>query len=398
MSDVYPNKKKSQEILEGVYSFDVSLAELNELHDRATRLVGETPSWHTVQLQLQQGEAHRWFYSENNITGWFLSDTISACLTGWATFPLAVWGTAVEVFTHCEQINITVNTETREFRITDNTYVVTAHLPEQRPSVDPYWEEGGQRVTVSSADLARIGRVLMATPTSLEDQHVRDASIPFVQLTCAGGSLVAGRDWKHFDSGNFAIKVPAIGEWNRTIEIFPFPLATELYAADIPGDVPVVLTLLGHHPNLLTVDATQWGFSVELVAEKIHQYRTGVLAEISAAGLDCDTEFTDGDTHIVNVYVEDEEVAIHVITNEELGIDHLRADLVACRGVPRTDFIAQEINSWNSSLEGIKIIQRGENIIVRYECAVQHSSDLIAQLALLQETAGGFRLIREVFI
>ena len=394
----FVEEESQEKILEGVFSFDVSLVELNELNDRATRLIGQAPSGHCVQLQFQQGQAHRWFYSENNVNGWFFSETISSCLTGWVTFPLAVWASAVEVFTHCATINVTVDTQKREIRITDNTYVITAYLPEQLAPVDPYWQDTGQCITVSSADLARIGRVLMTTPISLEDSPVTDASVPFAQLAWKDGALVASRDWKHFDGGLFSVSVPASGEWNRTVEIFPFPIATEFYAADIAGDEPVTLTLLGHYPNYLTVGTTQWGFFVELVAEKIHQYRTRILAEISAAELDCETEFTSGDTHIVNVFVDEDLVSIHVITNEDLGIDYLRAEVVACHNIPRTEFIAQEINSWNSSLEGIKFIQQGDTIVARYECAAQHISDLIAQLALLQETAKGFGLTREVFI
>jgi hypothetical protein len=99
----------------------------------------------------------------------------------------------------------------------------------------------------------------------------------------------------------------------------------------------------------------------------------------------------------VNVFVEDDLVSVSVVGNEESNVHYVRADLIACRDVPRTEFIAQEINSWNNSLEGIKIIQRGQHIIVRYEALAQHYEDVISRLSLIHETAEGFRLLREVF-
>jgi hypothetical protein len=397
MSDVSCVTNKPHQQLEGVFSFDLSLEELNELNDRATRLNGESPSRHTVQLLLHEGKQNRWVFAENNVTGWYVSHTISSCLTGWVTFPLAVWTAVVEVFTDVEHVNITVDTEIDTFRITDGVRVVTAHLPEQQSGVDPYWDEDGTSITVGAKDLAKIGRVLMTTPTSIEDIHVAEAIVPFAQLSCVDGVLEASRDWKNFYGGKFSISVPAVGEWNRQIEVCPFPLAGELYAADIPGDVPVTLTILSHHPQIVTINGGQWGFFVEVTQEGAFQYTPLILAEIASQGFDSENDSIGDDGHVVNVFVEDDLVSISVVGNEESNVHYVRADLIACRDVPRTEFIAQEINSWNNSLEGIKIIQRGQHIIVRYEALAQHYEDVISRLSLIHETAEGFRLLREVF-
>ena len=397
MSDVSAATNKTHQQLDGVFSFDLSLEELNELNDRATRLNGESPTRHMVQLFLQEGTQNRWVFTENNVTGWYVSDNISPCLTGWVTFPLAVWTAVVEVFTDVEHVNVTVDTEINSFRITDGVHVVTAHLPEQQPHVDPYWEEDGSSITVGAKDLAKIGRVLMTTPTSIEDIHVVQAIVPFVQLSCVDGVFEASRDWKNFNSGKFSISVPAIGEWNRQIEVCPFPLVGEFYAADIQGDVPVALTILSHHPQIVTVDGGRWGFFVEIAQEGAFQYAPLILAEISSQGFDCEIDSIDGDGHVVNVFVEDDLVSLSIVSDDELNIHYVRADLVACRDLPRSDFIAQEINSWNSSLEGIKIIHRGDKVIIRYEALAQHYEDVISQLSLIHETAEGFRLLREVF-
>ena len=397
MSDVSPATNKSHPQLDGVFSFDLSLEELNELNDRATRLHGESPSHHMVQLVMQEGIQNRWVFSENNVTGWYVSDTISPCLTGWVTFPLAVWTAVVEVFTDVEQVNVTVDTEMNTFRITDGVHVVTAYLPEQQPGVDPYWDEDGSNITVGAKDLAKVGRVLMTTPTSIEDIHVVEAIVPFVQLSCVEGVLEASRDWKNFNSGKFSISVPAIGEWNREIEVCPFPLVGEFYAADIAGDVPVTLTILSHHPQIVTIDGGHWGFSVEIAQEGAFQYTPLILAELSSRGFDTEIDSIEEDGHVVNVFVEDDLISLSIVSDDDLSIHYVRADLIACRDLPRSEFIAQEINSWNSSLEGIKIIHREEHVIIRYEALAQHYEDVISQLSLLHENAEGFRLLREVF-
>lgn len=398
MSDVSPATHQSPQQLDGVFSFDLSLGELNELNDRATRLVGELANRHVIQLLLREGVQNRWFFIENNVTGWFESDTVSSCLTGWVTFPLAVWTAVVEVFTDLEYVNVTVDTDSNSFRITDGVQVVTAYLPEQQPGVDLYWEETGSSVTLGAKDLAKIGRVLMTTPTSIEDIHMVEATVPFAQLSCIDGILEASRDWKNFNSGKFSISVPAVGEWIGQVEVCPFPLVGEFYAADIAGDVPVTLTKLSHHPQIVTIDGGQWGFFVEIAQEGAFQYAPLIRAELSSQGFDTEIDSLEEDGHVVNVFVEDDLVSLWIVNDDDINVRYLRADLIACRNLPQSEFIAQEINSWNSSLEGIKIIHRGQHVIVRCEALAHHYEDVISQFSLIHETAEGFRLLREVFI
>jgi hypothetical protein len=226
---------------------------------------------------------------------------------------------------------------------------------------------------------------------------VVEAIVPFVQLSCVNGVLEASRDWKNFHSGRFSISVPAAGEWNRQIEVCPFPLVGEFYAADIAGDVPVTLTILSHYPQIVTIDGGQWGFFVEVAQEGAFQYTPLILAEISSRGFDSEIDSIKDDGHVVNVFVEDDLVSLSIVSNDDLNIHYVCADLIACRDIPRSEFFAQEINSWNSSLEGIKIIHKGEQVIIRYEALAQHYEDVISQFSLLHETAEGFRLLREVF-
>jgi hypothetical protein len=147
----------------------------------------------------------------------------------------------------------------------------------------------------------------------------------------------------------------------------------------------------------VTIDGGHWGFSVEIAQEGAFQYSPLILAELSSRGFDTEIDSIEEDGHVVNVFVEDDLISLSIVSDDDLSIHYVRADLIACRDLPRSEFIAQEINSWNSSLEGIKIIHREEHVIIRYEALAQHYEDVISQLSLLHETAEGFRLLREVF-
>lgn len=380
------------------FSFEISIEEIIELEQRSLQLIGEEPSWHCVQLELRPGQQHRWFYVEDNVTGWFISSVVEKELNKVLTFPLAPLVTIAEVFAEEDTVSVTVNTQGKYVEIVSGDYSVGFPFPTQLDALEPYLEETGDTVVVSSVDLAKIGRVAMVTAQSIEEKHLTSAPLPFLQLFAEEGQLIARRDWGNFGGSVVAVAVPAVGEWRRILQIFPTPIATELYLQDLAGDCEISMSVLHHCPNILRIDGPTWGYFVELQSEKVYQYRRFLAAAALSHGYDTDDEYVEDQNHILNIFVEEDMVSVFVIPGENCASDYLRAELTVTYDIERTEQIAHEINSWNNSLGEIKVLQRDKQVIIRYETPAAQSDSLVEQLSLLQKTAEDFRNILGVFI
>ena len=380
------------------FSFEISIEEITELEQRSLQLIGEEPSWHCVQLELRPGQQHRWFYVENNVTGWFISSVIEKELNRVLTLPLAPLVSITEVFAEEDTVSVTVNTQGKHVEIVGGDYSVSFPFPTQLDPPELYLEETGDTVIVSASDLAKIGRVAMVTAQSIEEKHLTLAPLPFVEMFAEEGQLIARRDWCNFGGGMVSVAVPAVGGWGKILQVFPTPISTEFYLQDLAGDCEISMSVLHHCPNILRIDAPTWGYFVELQSEKVYQYRRFLAAAALSHGYDTDDEYVEDQNHLLNIFVNEDMVSVFVIPGENCASDYLRAELTVTYDIERTELIAHEINSWNNSLGEIKVLQQNKQVIIRYETPASQSDSLVEQLALLQKTAEDFRNILGVFI
>lgn len=386
----------------GQYMFELTLDEVRIVNEWASNFIGEKPTYHTVVLQLTPGRTRRWTIGEFNLTGWLVtvaeaSSLLESDLAGCITLPVAAFGAVIDVFEGETNLSWFVDTESSQIQVCGAGMQFVTKLPDQQVFPQLYQAEQGDTVVVEASDLVKMARVARSTVASLEERHMTSAPLPFLTLSFEEGGLIGSRDWRHFEGGITSLEVPARGDWKSPIQIQPRPIIDELNSLDRRAPGKVTLTVLHHFPRILCIRGRDWGYVVELESEQVHRYKREVLVLASQHGYDFDDEDLFEDNHVLNVFVGDAMVPIHVLTDELTGHDVLRAEIVVSEDVEMNEFIAQELNSWNTSLEGIKVLHLDRRIIVRHEVLAECAAELCQHLALLNETAEGVRMVREVF-
>lgn len=379
----------------------VSIEELRTLARRVDLFFGEVPFGSPVQVSVISGRPFRWYLDNDTVVAWFdasnhptnvRDEDVNAIVTIPLDFLLAI----SRMYPEVDEVTLLIDPVGGNVRVSEGGSYVTAPLGSQRELSYPYFGADGQSVVAPLSELVRAAHTLsvpLVLPKAIE---VIDEQQPFVTLTCEGSVLAARRDWKNFAGGVAGADVRIEGTWNRSVELESEAfLAVCACFADF-GDVDVELKILLHGPATLSIEGPSFGCVIDIQSELSVKYKDMVMERLAVSGFDYDDSRHDGDI-VFSVFVGEVELTIEAFHDAVVDMDFFRLQAIACRGVEINDFIAQELNSWNTSLPGIKLIHEDRRIVVRYEVPVQHLATLVKHLDLVAETAEGVRLVREVF-
>lgn len=398
MADVSSPPDSTPAKEEGELWIEVTLDDLRNLINRGTRLHGGVSVGEMAYLQVAPGRRHRWHLRNETVSAWFTGETITHGVYVTMGFPWSFLSAVATAFHDGvrERIALRVGTDRTSVRVQHDGATFTSMAETRKEIPQTYFGEAGDPIVVQVSDVRRLARTLSICPVAPLMLEMLETPKPFVTVSCRDGLLTATRDWGAFDGGTVSIAVPAEGSWSRTVQFDAEMFLDDL--ALIDGSGTVSLTLLTHCPRILQIDSGGSGYFVQLENQLVTKYRQTLEDLLLENGFDHDYEMVEDDSNqLLNVFVGDDSVQVHVIGSGETGYDMVRVDLVACDDVESNDFIAQELNSWNSSLEGIKVLHIDRRIVVRHEFPAQNLEQIISQLPLVQETAEGVRMVREVF-
>lgn len=379
----------------------ISTEELRTIARRAKVFFGDIPLGCPVQIVLVSGCPARWYLDNETVVAWFdasthptnvRDDDVNAIVTLPLDFLLAI----SEQYSHCDELDLLVDPVGGNVRVSEDGVCVTAPIGGQRDLSRPYFSEDGQAIVTRLSDLLKAAYALsfpLVLPKAIE---VFDEQQPFVNLTCKGEWLIARRNWKKFSGGEVSVDIGIRGTWDRDVELESETfLATCASLADFE-DVDVELKVLHHGPSTLLMEGPTFGCIINIQTELSAKYKDIVAEHLAVSGYDFDDFRYDGDV-VFSIFVDELELTVNVVHDQGADLDFIRLQTIACRNVEINDFIAQELNSWNTSLPGIKLLHDNDRIIVRYEVPAQHLETLVTHIDLVRETAEGVRMVREVF-
>ena len=345
---------------------------------------------------------HTWFFREQNITSWFLTETgedepTSGSLDIPAYFLEAINQLLAHVDDNDVELHINRDANTITYSAKQSHFTATLPTQPQRPPRSQH--PRSSRVHVNTAHFAQVGPFLSSIPVDIpEDEDGHPAVFqPFITFTYDGTDLVISRDWTKLGGPVLTMRVQAGGDYRGSFSMYAPAAAREFFLADAYGSGALVFEFSDEEPHVCKLTNTTWGIDIQLANEYVFKYRRRLEAALSAGDTELEVK---RDSRIgwdpVVVVEAGNRTITATITEAENGSSHyvrLKTDIIS--NIPWTPELATEINAWNDQWPTVKLLHTDTVVQVVADVPMASLSDisgtvvdLVAKAQIVDELIG----------
>lgn len=390
-----PHQPDTTNPLPGSFALTLPTEELLEVVRWAERFSPGPMAPFTVTCTFRPGGRRRWVAEEANVRAWIDFSGGSQPESGTVAFHVHFLENAAVAFARETDATLQVNAAARKVEARSAGATLRGGLPPVPARVNDPEVGGGNEVRCPAVAIETAAHALRTVLVSYEEGEDRNIPWPYVTAAFDGATLVLRRDWSEFNREAVEVEIAATGNQHGTVSFYPEVVLRELWISCSEHSDPAVFRFPTEAPDVMVVTSENWGMKVAMGSELVLRYRREIVGILEASGLEVERDDRRDWSPLIATSCNGRQVLVELVRGERLEQSHARISTVVALGLPWTQELASELNSWNDRWIDTKLLfQEGALVVVRdaavgaLEVLPEHIKDVVDKSQILYDVAG----------